>query len=883
MTAIEQRVAREGVKALADLATWRSDQAKPEPFPEYEAFVRLLYARGALGVPIPPRSKAARYAKGQAPWTPGVERTRMNTVTLDQALASLPNKGTRNYGIVPGERNVVVDVDDPERLLPTLQAIGLQHILAIVRGAGGGLHVYSKLPPGADPVGSLNGTSRFGRGVDIRGWNGYVVAPGSYVVDAKYITDDNPDGASWHRLEYFDPRAEDLPIAQVEHWYVRPGVEQSKPPEAPVTVLPDDPDLPSMPANTFTLKFAFPPHWGVEAEGGWQLPAGYKNRRPLLYRTAFRFGYQNKMEQSGGMRFLYEVAKRCFRLDDVDDRFIREQIVNGWRGGMKKFRADNPQLQFSKAVPVYVPERLDGERDRIEELDRRFQELGCELLFDETSDSLYVANLPGPVPENAMLGRWQWFTLAMRSGGISYLLSRLDEHTVLMRDVVLELGEGEEGEQDMVRLAERRRGEKIRALNAEPNHAPLKILAQRHSGQIVRDVFFDNPEYFPPGWREKAEQAGLAPFRNLAKLYGQADETPPGFTMSDLDWATYALGMHYCNTYLRILYPGAQAYDIAVLIGPGGTGKSAFAPGMWPTEPMRNRFHRRVTRLNADKMDDETRLWRTFSGAIGLTLDEVKLKEEEIPVFMSFLAGTDDDTRALYTDGAKVRRGWMLVLTQQEAGHLPDAGHGSTRRYNVIRVVPTFPGNPTASGKHFWRQYVTYGLNVLCWQAARVNLEYPDGTPKVDGGLVALDAKGKPLDVKRGENGLPDYASAYPGPVPLVLYKENALYTREQDLRARDVSSRRETYRTLWDAREIFMNEENRTRDDITLASPQPFIPTEVIMSVVPVGTPDEIITSLAEECGWIRRQRKLPRQPDGKQLKASGFIPRSRPGPTGV
>lgn len=52
---------------------------------------------------------------------------------------------------------------------------------AMVRTQSGGLHVYLRLPPNTEVA---NSVGKIGKGVDVRGGNGYVVAPGS-IIDGK--------------------------------------------------------------------------------------------------------------------------------------------------------------------------------------------------------------------------------------------------------------------------------------------------------------------------------------------------------------------------------------------------------------------------------------------------------------------------------------------------------------------------------------------------------------------------------------------------------------------------------------------------------------------------------------------------------------------------
>lgn len=53
-----------------------------------------------------------------------------------------------------------------------------------VRTRRGGIHLYFRQPSSGDPIG--NSTSRIGSGVDVRGFHGYVIAPGAVMADGTF-------------------------------------------------------------------------------------------------------------------------------------------------------------------------------------------------------------------------------------------------------------------------------------------------------------------------------------------------------------------------------------------------------------------------------------------------------------------------------------------------------------------------------------------------------------------------------------------------------------------------------------------------------------------------------------------------------------------------
>lgn len=93
--------------------------------------------------------------------------------------------GMNNAGVATGDGFAVLDIDvkDGRDGRPALEALGPLPLTLTVATPSGGLHLYFALPPGAEIGNSVN---RLGKGIDVRGHHGYVVAPGSSTPKGSY-------------------------------------------------------------------------------------------------------------------------------------------------------------------------------------------------------------------------------------------------------------------------------------------------------------------------------------------------------------------------------------------------------------------------------------------------------------------------------------------------------------------------------------------------------------------------------------------------------------------------------------------------------------------------------------------------------------------------
>ena len=131
---------------------------------------RALAARGLAVLPLQPRGKAPSTATG-------VKQATTDASTVDAWWTAAP---TMNVGVATGSRSgiFVVDIDEEagEQALRELERANGELPATVEAITGKGRHVYFRLGDG-DPVG--NSVSKLGPGLDIRGDEGYVVAPPS--------------------------------------------------------------------------------------------------------------------------------------------------------------------------------------------------------------------------------------------------------------------------------------------------------------------------------------------------------------------------------------------------------------------------------------------------------------------------------------------------------------------------------------------------------------------------------------------------------------------------------------------------------------------------------------------------------------------------------
>lgn len=130
-----------------------------------------------------------------------------------------------NVGVATGGGLVVVDVDTRvPGALGALMALDLPDDTLTVATPGGGFHLYYQ----GDDV--ANSAGKLGRGIDVRGAGGYVVAPGSYFADS--------DGAKGYKGSY-SLRHDAPALLAPPHLILMAGAPRAKEDGGPVSV--DDP------------------------------------------------------------------------------------------------------------------------------------------------------------------------------------------------------------------------------------------------------------------------------------------------------------------------------------------------------------------------------------------------------------------------------------------------------------------------------------------------------------------------------------------------------------------------------------------------------------------------------------------------------------------
>ena len=128
------------------------------------------------GTKVPPKGFTAFYERASSaesvirPWWSADPDANIGVSTRGLFVLDIDRKGKRN-GIASLQDLAIHEGLD---LPPTFR----------VRTPSGGEHRYYRLPLGAGPVPCS--VDRIARGVDVRGWHGYVVGPGSIVDGRRY-------------------------------------------------------------------------------------------------------------------------------------------------------------------------------------------------------------------------------------------------------------------------------------------------------------------------------------------------------------------------------------------------------------------------------------------------------------------------------------------------------------------------------------------------------------------------------------------------------------------------------------------------------------------------------------------------------------------------
>lgn len=145
-----------------------------------------LARRGFHVFPLAPNSKVPLFSRSE-----GGKGCLDATTDLDRVRQWWTDHPKANIGIHPAPSgHIVIDLDVKEGVdgpgMYDLLWDGIQDGDTVVRTPSGGLHIYYKLPEGADPPGPSS-SSRLGQGIDVRCQNSYVVAPGCVLPEGQYV------------------------------------------------------------------------------------------------------------------------------------------------------------------------------------------------------------------------------------------------------------------------------------------------------------------------------------------------------------------------------------------------------------------------------------------------------------------------------------------------------------------------------------------------------------------------------------------------------------------------------------------------------------------------------------------------------------------------
>jgi len=316
-----------------------------------------LAAEGWLVFPLQPRSKLPYpHMRGFLDATTDAEQIRR--------WLSVPGAEQSNIGLRPPAGVIVVDVDPRSNGMETLRALEATHggfpdTLTASTG-GGGLHAYFRVPA------ELSWPKQLGGGIDIKGENGYVVAPPSV-------------HESGRRYEW----VKSLPIADAPAWLVALGRPKN---ETTKTTIIDEGEAETLPEETIAAVVAQLSPAFVEgkrhalsfAVGGWlkqrgwnqtdvmrvieQLPS--KNPRARVkdaldgHKATNDHGWQTIRQLVG------DVAAEA--LDRVTPNPRRDGERAAAAGLLEGMAASAVELQPQAPLVVAAPQPASGLRERLE-------------------------------------------------------------------------------------------------------------------------------------------------------------------------------------------------------------------------------------------------------------------------------------------------------------------------------------------------------------------------------------------------------------------------------------------------------------------------------------------------------------------------------------
>ena len=718
-----------------------------------------------------------------------------------------------NVGLVPWTGILVIDVDTAEALARVREVLEPRFVTGVLNSCGGGLHLILKMPEGAEPMPQADGDTPMGEKVDTRGGNdteGFIVFSRSHAIRPKYPG--HPDGL-FYWFRHFNPNADPVPL-EVLALFRKPGATKaSASNRAPGDVdvdLPDGLTEAALDGSIRAWKW-----WGLAAEhdGTKEVAGGikYASRHTMANNLARLLGSRGFCRPQDGLLFVKHVALDYFGLSD--DATVRDNIWRGYIQGLKNYRNAFPRAPWPDAKLFDLPRNATSNSVVLQYL----YALDVEWLFNTADQMLYIKGLPDPVRGN-MVGEWEAFEI---SGDLVEIL--LDRLTSAARPVpiplkVLRMEEDRPRtpvkpeqviEVDLAFPGDRKHPHPDSLVDKKYKNAARSI-ARRKERQLVRAVFFDDPQYFPEDWRDLAMDDGGRSFVDYTKLQGYPSvPTVEGCKWSEFDFAVRANELIYECLLMRLMHPGCYIAEIPAWIGPGGTGKSAEFSLAWPLG-MAHLFVGNAKYFDHRISNDEKKLFEFLRGLHCLTFNELRLFDEiALNAFISLSDALVDKVRPNYMGSWPRLRDWLMGATFQRKGHIPDLGRGSgERRWLVLERTGVYPGQGRRSGSALWRAMVLDELNLALWRWTRLKLEYPEKKPgvwhpRLSKAFQIVDPSGKPLvyrnaPLKDKEEHMPEKV-----PVPMILRNEEKDWAREQDLRVRGASVRRAAEADLTPLRDL--------------------------------------------------------------------------------
>ena len=686
----------------ADLATFEP-QTKPHPEASLGQLARLVEwidKHGGRFIPLCVKTLHPEY-----------EDFAHNGVLTVAQVHSRDIARDGNIGLVPWTRILVIDIDSAEDLELVRKVLDPRYVTAVLNSCSGALHLILLMPEGAEPLPQTDGGTPLGGKISTRGGNdkqGFIAFSRSHAVRSKYP--DYPDGL-YYWFRHFNPAAEPVPlevIARFRKCAVAKASSSNRAPDPGSVKLPEGLTIDVLDGTLDVWK-----HWGLDDshDGKKQASDGtqYASRHTMATDLARKLGSKGFCAPEYGLLFIKKIALDYFGLSD--DKETRNNIWRGYTQGLINYRHSFPRAPWPDAILFDYPPHSTADAVLLQYL----YALKVDWLFNTADLLFYIKDMPHPVYSSMVRG-WEWFEIsgelietvlsrlsaAARPAPIPVKVLRMEEgkaRTPVKPEQVIDVGLIFPGE---------RKHPHPDVLDSGRFKNAMRSLATRRTRQLVRAVFFNDPQYFP-------SRIGVTSRWTISRRFVQHLYQAPGLSQSSHHKRLQdeRLRISPCARMSCVFEMPPDAPHAPWLLHRRNAGVD------WAGRAQANRrssrcggrsvlavkFCRQCQELRPSRVvDDQRKLFEFLRGLHCLTWNELRLFDEICPSKRSCPSRTPyvktRSARTTWAHGTATGTGSRAATFQRRGQRTRTSEGGQVGGGGLVleRTGGRFPGEPRRSG-----------------------------------------------------------------------------------------------------------------------------------------------------------------------------------------